>query len=477
MSINRPFAYNPSGIPIDGTLQVGDLAIGVTNQNYSVRPGGVIWWAGPDEELGYVICGPVPSANRPTPIGNIGTVRFWRSISLTDQSFLNLVTVLSGGVVTQISEIQSWIDTNEYWTSWNAPSLVPFIGTGFLITMTIPTDGQIWGWGYNILGQLGDGSKTSRLTPVSIHGNKKTFCKINGGLNYTIGLEYNGQVWAWGYNAYGNLGDDSTTNRCTPVSVLGAKKTFCKITSGQNHIIVLQNNGQIWGWGYNNNGQLGDNTVASKRTPVSILGGKKTFCEISASQYSTFGIEHDGQVWSWGYNTYGLLGIDSLDNKSTPVSVLGNKKTFCKIAGGTNHAIGLDYNGQVWAWGYNLYGRIGDNSLTSRLTPVSILGDKKTFCKITGGQNHTVCIQHNGQVWSWGYNNNGQLGDDSTTSKRTPVSIHGNKKTFCQISTGQNHTIGIEHNGNIWTWGYNTHGQIGDNSTTPRYTPVRVCNI
>ena len=132
--MTRPFAYNPSNIPISGASQMGDLAVGVINQEYSLDPGLVKWWMGPDETTGYIICAPVSTGDYPTPIGNIGTVHFWRSESLTDDSFLTLVSYLSNGVVTTINDIQNWLNINGYWSSWN--------GGGFTYTQLSGGIGQ-----------------------------------------------------------------------------------------------------------------------------------------------------------------------------------------------------------------------------------------------------------------------------------------------------------------------------------------------
>ena len=116
---SRPFAYNPSLTPIPGTDQVGTLAIGVTQQDYSANPGGVQWWIGPDEELGYIICEPVSTGDFPTPIGNIGTVKFWRSVELTTSSFLEITNLVFNQNFTTGTNAKSWLNSNGYWTSWN----------------------------------------------------------------------------------------------------------------------------------------------------------------------------------------------------------------------------------------------------------------------------------------------------------------------------------------------------------------------
>ncbi len=409
------------------------------------------------------------------------------------------------------------------------------ISAGQYHTTFTQNNGQVWCWGDNTYGQIGDNTITSRRTPVSILGNKKTFCKVDGGFFYSIGIQHNGQIWTWGYNHRGQLGDNSVTNQCTPVSILGNKKTFCQISTGYDHAISIQHNGQVWTWGSNTFGQLGNNAAISRRTPVSILGDKKTFCKVAGGESHTAGIEHNGQVWCWGYGFNGRLGNNGTVSTRTPVSIHGNKKTFCQISIGQSYTIGIQNNGQVWSWGSNSNGQLGNNTNTSRCTPVSILGAKKTFCQIKSGYDHVIALEYNNQVWGWGNNNRGQigdnlvlsrltpvslagekklfwgggffpnfhgisaginftvaiedkngqvwswgsnvygqLGDNSTTSRRTPVSILGNRKTFCQIVAGLYHTLAIQHNGNIWSWGYNHRGQLGNNSVTNRCTPVAV---
>ena len=267
-------------------------------------------------------------------------------------------------------------------------------------------------------------------------------------------------------------------NRCTPVSILGANKTFCSITGGQYHSIGLDKNGLIWGWGRNSNGQIGDNTTTQRLTPVSILGNNKTFCNITAGGVYAVSIDKNGLVWGWGNNNLGQLGDNTITQRLTPVSILGANKTFCKIATGYQHSLGLDKNGLVWGWGYNAYGQLGDDTITSQRTPVSILGANKTFCFISGYHTHSLGLDKYGRVWGWGDNANSQLGDSTTTSRRTPVSILGANKTFCSIAGGgYQYSLGIDKNGRVWGWGYNNFGQLGNNSITSRRTPIMITTI
>ena len=358
---------------------------------------------------------------------------------------------------------------------------VGVISGGSSYSLAIDKNGRAWGWGSNGYGdgRLGDNSTTAKCTPVSVAGAVKTFCQISAGSNNSLAIDKNGRAWGWGYNYYGQIGNNSTTSKLTPVSVLGAVKTFCQISAGDKHSLAIDKNGRAWAWGNNADGQLGDNGSTNHATPVSIVFAV-TFCKISARARHSLAIEKNGRAWGWGYNYDGQLGngnsgVDG--GGAAPISVSGGVKTFCHISTGNTHSLAIDKNGRAWGWGSNYQGGVGDNSFTTRLTPVSVAGAVKTFCIISAGGTHSLAIDKNGRAWGWGNNGYGQLGDNSATQRLTPVSMLGAVKTFCQISAGESHSLAIDKNGRAWAWGYGADGQLGDNSTTFRLTPVQICNI
>jgi len=339
----------------------------------------------------------------------------------------------------------------------------------------IDNNGRAWSWGGNANGRLGDNSTTCRNTPVSVLGVVKTFCKISAGGYYVHTIDKYGRLWSWGGNFYGNLGNNSTISQRTPVSILGATKTFCEISGGTNHSLAIDKYGRLWSWGFGKYGVLGDNdsNQMSKITPVSVGGTVKTFCKIGAGNFHSIAIDYKGKTWAWGYNLYGIISNSNIEPKITPISVTASK-TFCRIFVGAQTGIGLTNNGSIFTWGSNEYGQLGDNTINLKYTPVSIGGSTKTFCQIVNGYSFNLAIDKYGKIWSWGYNNVRQLGDTTTINKSTPVAVAGLAKTFCKISAGAEHGAAIDQYGKIWSWGLNTSGQLGNNSTVSQLTPVAI---
>lgn len=404
------------------------------------------------------------------------------------------------------------------------------ISTGGTFAVAIDKYGKVWTWGSNTGSQLGDGTTTDRSTPIAVGGATKTFCEISTGNAHTVAVDKNGKfwvwgntantsgelglgfravtpskivsnnrsfcnvkgsgtgetgffldnlgtVWGWGLNTLGKLGNNSTSIVCSPVSLAGATKTFCEISAGSAATSAIDKNGKAWSWGDGTNYRLGTGDNLNYSTPKSIAGANKTFCKITANtNFTGYGIDKNGRIWSWGTNGSGALGINTTATclASTPHSICGAVKTFCHIDSGTGCALAIDKNGLIWGWGLNTSGNLGDNTVVSKITPVSIVGATKTFCKITLRTTTALAIDKNGRVWGWGSNTNGGLGTNSTTNSSTPRAICGALKTFCEIVTGSNYTIAIDNRGLIWSWGTNTVGQLGDGTLTSRLTPVSI---
>ncbi|MBI5750307.1 MAG: InlB B-repeat-containing protein, partial [Nitrospinae bacterium] len=343
---------------------------------------------------------------------------------------------------------------------------------GYAVTKA-EAGGTVWTWGLNYNGQLGDGTMTTtppygKTTPVQVSG-LTGVTAIAGGDAHTIALKNDGTVWTWGYNSEGQLGDGTTTQRTTPVQVSGLTGVTA-ITGWFWHTIALKSDGTVWGWGYNGSGQLGDGTTINRYTPVQV-SGLTGVTAIAGGQYHTIALKNDGTVWAWGANWSGQLGDGTVIDRYTPVQVSGLTGVTA-IARGTLHTAALKSDGTIWTWGYNYFGQLGDGTVIDRYTPVQVSG-LTNIVAITGGGYHTIAIKSDDTVWAWGYNYAGQLGDGTTINKYTPVQVSG-LTSVTTVAGGYNHTIALKNDGTVWTWGDNYFGELGDGTTTTRYTPVQV---
>jgi YD repeat-containing protein len=331
-----------------------------------------------------------------------------------------------------------------------------------------------WGWGYNGQGRLGDGTTTNRSSPVSVVGGFTDWCSVSAGNNHSIGIRANGTAWAWGRGANGQLGDGTTACRSSPVSVAGGFTDWCAVEVGGYHSLGIRTNGTAWAWGQNSQGRLGDGTTNARSIPVSVVGGFTDWCGVSAGQNHSLGIRANGTAWAWGCNNCSQLGDNTTVDRSSPVSVVGSFTDWCAIAAGSFHSLGIRANGTAWAWGCNGQGRLGDNTTTNRSSPVSVVGGFTDWCGVGAGSAHSLGIRANGTAWAWGENSQGRLGDGTPNGRSSPVSVVGGFTDWCGVSAGYFHSLAVRTNGTAWAWGYNGQGRLGDETTTNRSSPVSV---
>ncbi len=310
-----------------------------------------------------------------------------------------------------------------------------------------------------------------------IKANKENITKIDGGDFHTCVLLNDSQIKCWGYNSAGQLGDGTNIRRNTPVTVLGIS-TAIDIAVGRGHTCALLNNSSIACWGSNFAGQLGDGTTTSSYTPV-IVSGISTATDISAGSWYTCAVLSDGSARCWGYNSVGQLGDGTDINRNTSVGVSGISTATniaVSIAGNyREHTCVVLSNGSARCWGANDQGQLGDGSTTPSYTPVSVSG-MSTAVSIGVGDMHTCALLSSGVVNCWGWNWQGQLGIGSQTQKLTPVTVSG-ISTAADMVVSPYDNCALLNDGSIKCWGRNIYGEIGDGSTTTRYSPVFVSGM
>jgi alpha-tubulin suppressor-like RCC1 family protein len=331
-------------------------------------------------------------------------------------------------------------------TQYNSPKQVgtlttwSSISSGNFHTIATKTDGTLWSWGYNARGQLGLGNTTYFSSPKQV-GALTTWSKIAGGTyESTIAIKTDGTLWSWGRNDVGQLGLGNTTERSSPVQV-GALTTWSKISAGSNFSLATKTDGTLWSWGANGNGALGLGNLTNYSSPKQV-GSLTTWSKINCGDYHTIATKTDGTLWSWGYNMYGQLGLGDTANRSSPVQV-GALTTWLNIAGGKYQTLAVKTNGTLWSWGRGTtYGQLGLGNTTNYSSPKQV-GALTTWLSIACGSYFSLATKTDGTLWSWGSNNNGQLGLGNITNHSSPVQV-GALTTWSKLSTGGNNTIAIQ---------------------------------
>ena len=340
--------------------------------------------------------------------------------------------------------------------------------------------GSAWAWGFNGSGQLGNGATADSSTPVAVSLPSGTnVTAIAGGGNHSLALTTTGQVLGWGFNFDGELGNGTTTSSSTPVPVSLPSGTIATaIAAGNSHSLALTSTGQVLAWGYNGYGQLGNGTTTSSSTPVAIsLPSGASVIAIAGGLFHSLALTSTGQVLAWGYNVDGELGNGTNTKSSTPVQVsLPSGTTVTAIAAGSTHSLALTSTGQVLAWGANGYGQLGNGSINNSNIPVQVsLPSGFAVTAVDGGDIFSLALTSTGQVLAWGSNAYGQLGNGTLTDRITPTVANVPSGTIViAIAAGSIHSLALTSTGQVLAWGDNTNGQLGDGTNTSSSTPVMV---
>jgi alpha-tubulin suppressor-like RCC1 family protein len=334
--------------------------------------------------------------------------------------------------------------------------------------------------GGNQNGGIGNNTNTGTgNVPVNIstYGSivSKSIKSISCGMLHTAALDSTGSVHTWGYNYYGQLGNNSTTDSLVPVNVstFGSlnSRTLNSVACGMGHTIALDTSGSVHAWGINGANQLGDGTTNQSRIPIRIsaFGSlvSKTITSIACGEYHAMAIDTTGTLHAWGNNDFAQLGNNgTFTTIPVQISSFGSlvSKTITFIACGKSHNIAIDTTGSLHAWGWNGYGQLGNNTASSTVmgvipVQISTFGSlvSKTIAYAACGYAHSLALDTTGYVHTWGQNQNSQLGNNSYTDSYIPINIStfGSlvSKTIVSISCGSAHSLALDTTGAIHTWG------------------------
>lgn len=337
-------------------------------------------------------------------------------------------------------------------------------------------------WGAGRTGQLGNGTLSDSLSPSSVTSlfrgdvDQVSAGGTSSADSFTL-ARTDKTVKSWGHNSSGQLGNGGNTNQTVPTTV--PRLTNIKdVAAGGRHALALDTSGQVYSWGDNAYGQLGNNRTGDSRTVPDRVQGMPKVKQISAGCDFSLALLENGKVYAWGRGIHGQLGTGNRATSSVPRQVTGLTDVV-SIDAGCHHALALTAENTVRSWGYNLYGQLGNSSTKSSTVPVDVdwLED---VSDIEAGAFHNYVTTSDSHVWGWGNNQYGQLleGDEafgdnvSRTNRTAPVEIP-RLEGVQHLAAGARHGVAVTAD-EVFTWGHNGEGQLGNGTTVSRFESVKI---
>ncbi len=466
----KPTANQP--VPHSDAKFANLVRIGATRQMEPTLSRNVTYIVGLLMSVAFSFSGTTSSAQ--TPLGNITKIAsaYNHTCALTT----------AGGVKCWGENSYAQLGDNSY-TRRRTPvdvsglsAGVTAIAAGGVHSCALTSSGGVKCWGSNSSGQTGSGTQFGGITPEDVAGLTSNVIAIATQLDHTCALTSGGGVKCWGSNSRGQLGDNSTDNRFTPVDVFGLTSGVSAIATGGRHTCALTMSGGVKCWGNNDSGQLGNNTPGQSLTPTDVTGLTSGAVAIAASNFYTCAITNVGGAKCWGNNGEGQLGDNSTTPHSTPMDVDGLTSGVNAISASPEHVCALTSGGGVKCWGRNFDGRLGDGTFVQRFAPVDVTGLNSGAIAIATGYEHSCAITAGGGVKCWGNDEYNQLGDNLIVRNRLPADTIGLSGTVSALVTGEAHTCALS-NGLVKCWGNNSTGQLGDGTVYQRLTPVDVAGL
>lgn len=341
-----------------------------------------------------------------------------------------------------------------------------FKNNGTITFNSLPSNLYSWGgangdstWS----GVLGQNDLIDRSSPTQI-GSDANWYNINTEYGTALATKTDGTLWGWGNNNRGQLGLGDRFNYRSSPTQIGSSSDWNNISVGSFSVVATKTNGTLWTWGHNGQGQLGQNDTTSRSSPVQVGASPpsgRTWSMVSNGYYSVLATQNSGTLWAWGQNSFGQLGLGDTNTRLSP-SQVGVASSWSKISCGIFSSAGIKTDGTLWTWGYNSNGTLGDGTQEQRSNPVQI-GTNTNWKDVSIGTFFTAAVKTDGTLWTWGRNDGGALGHNTTINRSSPVQV-GTGTNWLMVSTGSETMAAIKTDGTLWTWGVDGRGALGRNT-------------
>jgi len=341
------------------------------------------------------------------------------------------------------------------------------VSAGMDHTIAIKPDGTLWAWGFNGSGQLGTGNTDEKNLPTQV-GTATNWQTVSAGGNHSFAIKTDGTLWGWGDNYWGQVGVGNYGTKIYTPTKIGTSTNWKLISAGRDFTLGIQTDGTLWAWGENLFGQLG---TTQAPLPVKV-GFENNWLSVDAGNAHTIAIKTDGTLWGWGLNSYGQLGNGTTIEKSTPQRI-GSDTNWLGIAAGNDFSMALKTNGTLWTWGSNFLGQLGDGTYIDKKTPTQI--GTSSWKIISAGNVNSLAVKADGSLSSWGWIL-GEVGFGVGNSNNTPTQL-GVESNWQSITSGDNHTFAFKTDGTLWGWGDGIWGQIGDGTWNSYIEPKSLSTL
>lgn len=364
------------------------------------------------------------------------------------------------------------------------PTAATALALGTSFTCALTDDAKLYCWGSDLQGQLGDSSFIQKLIPTATFGGH-SYVAIAAGVQTTCALDQAGAAWCWGDDPA--LAGVPVSFRNFPATAR-ADRPFVALTVGRKFACGLDSDGNAFCWGENGKGQLGVGDTLPHASPTRVTGGQH-FNQITAGYWHVCALNTAGTPYCWGDNTYGELGSGDTIGALKPRQVSGTT-TFRSLGAGAIHECGITLTGAAFCWGANFSGQLGNGAIERQLGPTAVLGGL-TFKSIRAYRANstfgsTCGITESADLYCWGWNSKNQLGNtaapDSCTTANgqtvyscslRPIKANG-VANVTTMDVGVEHTCALTSSKQLFCWGDNVHGELGDATGVPKTIPVTV---